>query len=63
MKFDSSKDQEASARDAKRYEEFLAGDKTGYAKAFWDNGPRGRNRGVEQDSSGLKATGADNKGP
>ena len=40
MKFDKSKETEEVSKDAACLRKFLAGNKTLYTKAFWENGPR-----------------------
>lgn len=40
MKFERSKNKETAAQNTECYRKFLAGNKTLYTKAFWENGPR-----------------------
>lgn len=40
MKFEQSKDKGDPSVDSACYRKFLAGSRTLYTKAFWENGPR-----------------------
>ena len=40
MKFEHTREKEASAPNAASYRKFLAGNRTMFTKAFWENGPR-----------------------
>lgn len=53
MKFDKSKDQDVATRDAECYRKFLAGNRTLFTQAFWDNGPRSSVESAED--SGVKS--------
>lgn len=39
MKFEHTRDKGDPSRDSECYRRFLAGEKTLYTKAFWENGP------------------------
>jgi len=49
MKFEKTKDKDLESRDASCLRRFLAGDRTLFTRAFWENGPRGR---VKSTSNG-----------
>lgn len=40
MKFEKTKEKSMETKDAESYRKFLAGNKTLYTQAFWENGPR-----------------------
>lgn len=54
MKFERTRDKEDPSLDSACYRKFLAGNKTLYAKAFWENGPR--NGSVQRVKEALSRT-------
>lgn len=48
MKFEHKKAKAEPSRDTACYRKFLAGNKTAYAQAFWENGPRRDVKGVSE---------------
>lgn len=55
MKFEHTKENEDETRDTECFRKFLAGNKTLYTKAFWDNGPRRREQAAKSKAAAAAA--------
>lgn len=53
MKFEKTKDNDVTTRDAACYRKFLAGNKTLFTQAFWENGPRRRENNSDKQQSKM----------
>ena len=59
MKFERTKGKAVDTRDAESYRKFLAGNKTFFTQAFWENGPRRPETTEAEIAPASAASGAD----